>query len=358
MSLVVTGIFSFRDLNVDLLPKADPATVTVNVRLPGASPDEMSSSVAEPLEQALSGVAGVDEIESRLGVGTRAHHREVRPRAGHQRGGAGHAREGRGRASAACRRRCCRRSSPRSIPTRSRSSRSRLAGPYPLRTHHRDRRQADPPRARGGGRRRRGDDCRRPRARSPRRARPREADRARPQRRPGPRRDPRGQRRGAGRAHRPGRRRGHAAHARPVRSASTSSARSSSPPRAARRSASPTSRDVEDTEEDARTSAFLDGQRAVVIDVRRQSGQNTIAVIAASSRRSRSSSRSFRPDLKIVHAARRLALHLRVDRLAPGAPDPRQPAREPDRPALHPQHPGDDHQRAGHSGLAHRDASR
>jgi hydrophobic/amphiphilic exporter-1 (mainly G- bacteria), HAE1 family len=70
MALVVTGLFSFRDLNVDLLPKADPATVTVNVRLPGASPDEMSSSVAEPLEQALAGVAGVDQIESRLGVGS------------------------------------------------------------------------------------------------------------------------------------------------------------------------------------------------------------------------------------------------------------------------------------------------
>jgi HAE1 family hydrophobic/amphiphilic exporter-1 len=37
---------------------------------------------------------------------------------------------------------------------------------------------------------------------------------------------------------------------------------------------------VTDTEEDARTSAFLGGQRAVAIDVRRQSGQNTIAVIA------------------------------------------------------------------------------
>ena len=70
LSLVVTGLFSFRDLSVDLLPKADPATVSVLVRLPGASPDEMSSSVAEPLEQALSGVSGVDQIESRLGVGT------------------------------------------------------------------------------------------------------------------------------------------------------------------------------------------------------------------------------------------------------------------------------------------------
>ncbi|MPY90293.1 MAG: AcrB/AcrD/AcrF family protein, partial [Luteitalea sp.] len=70
MSLVVTGVFSFRDLSVDLLPQADPATVSVNVQLPGASPDEMSSSVAEPLEQALSGIAGVDEIASRLGVGS------------------------------------------------------------------------------------------------------------------------------------------------------------------------------------------------------------------------------------------------------------------------------------------------
>ena len=69
-SLVVTGIFSFKDLTVDLLPKADPATVTVNVSLPGASPDEMSSAVAEPLEQALSGISGVDQIDSRLGIGT------------------------------------------------------------------------------------------------------------------------------------------------------------------------------------------------------------------------------------------------------------------------------------------------
>src|SRR6266516_1685102 len=43
MSLVVLGIFSFRDLGVDLFPKADPATVTVQLLLPGASTDEMAS---------------------------------------------------------------------------------------------------------------------------------------------------------------------------------------------------------------------------------------------------------------------------------------------------------------------------
>jgi HAE1 family hydrophobic/amphiphilic exporter-1 len=69
MSLVVLGIFSFRDLGVDLFPKADPATVTVAVQLPGASPAEMSTSVVEPFEQALSSIAGIDEMQSRINEG-------------------------------------------------------------------------------------------------------------------------------------------------------------------------------------------------------------------------------------------------------------------------------------------------
>jgi HAE1 family hydrophobic/amphiphilic exporter-1 len=62
MSLVVLGIFSFRDLGVDLFPRADPATVTVSVSLPGASPEEMATAVVEPLEEALSSISGVDEM--------------------------------------------------------------------------------------------------------------------------------------------------------------------------------------------------------------------------------------------------------------------------------------------------------
>ncbi len=69
MSLVVLGIFSFRDLGVDLFPKADPATVSVQLTLPGASPDEMSSSVVEPMEEAISGVSGIDEIQARISEG-------------------------------------------------------------------------------------------------------------------------------------------------------------------------------------------------------------------------------------------------------------------------------------------------
>src|SRR2546427_7383492 len=67
--LVVLGIFSFRDLGVDLFPKADPATINVSVQLPGASPAEMSTSVVEPFEQALSSIAGIDEMQSRINEG-------------------------------------------------------------------------------------------------------------------------------------------------------------------------------------------------------------------------------------------------------------------------------------------------
>src|SRR5262245_11807601 len=63
-SLVVLGIFSFRELGVDLFPKADPATVTVSAVLPGASPEEMATAVVQPLEETLSSISGVQEMTS------------------------------------------------------------------------------------------------------------------------------------------------------------------------------------------------------------------------------------------------------------------------------------------------------
>ena len=73
MSLVVLGLFSFRDLGVDLFPKADPAQVNVSLRLPGASPDEMTSSVIMPMENALSGIAGIDQMTANVNTGGTAN---------------------------------------------------------------------------------------------------------------------------------------------------------------------------------------------------------------------------------------------------------------------------------------------
>jgi HAE1 family hydrophobic/amphiphilic exporter-1 len=68
--LVVLGVFSFRDLGVDLFPKADPATVFVSVRLPGATPEEMTTQVVLPIEEALSTISGIDELRARIVEGT------------------------------------------------------------------------------------------------------------------------------------------------------------------------------------------------------------------------------------------------------------------------------------------------
>ena len=60
--LVTLGVFSYRGLAVDLFPKADPATVNVEVALPGATPEEMVTGIVLPLEDAISSVSGIDEI--------------------------------------------------------------------------------------------------------------------------------------------------------------------------------------------------------------------------------------------------------------------------------------------------------
>ncbi|HEV2202719.1 MAG TPA: efflux RND transporter permease subunit [Bryobacteraceae bacterium] len=68
--LVVLGIFSFRDLGVDLFPRTDPATVTITVPLPGATAEEVSTQVILPLEEAVSSVSGLDELTSEASEGS------------------------------------------------------------------------------------------------------------------------------------------------------------------------------------------------------------------------------------------------------------------------------------------------
>ncbi len=68
--LVVLGIFSFRDLGVDLYPKADQPTVFVYVRLPGATPEEVTTQVVQPLEEAISSISGLDELRARVTEGS------------------------------------------------------------------------------------------------------------------------------------------------------------------------------------------------------------------------------------------------------------------------------------------------
>src|SRR6516162_7049674 len=62
--LVVLGIFSFRDLGVDLFPKAEPPVVNINISLPGAPSEEMTTQIARPLEAALHSISGLETMKS------------------------------------------------------------------------------------------------------------------------------------------------------------------------------------------------------------------------------------------------------------------------------------------------------
>lgn len=61
---VVLGLVSYFELGVDLFPKVDFPVISISAALPGASAEEMESSVTKPLEEALNTISGIDELRS------------------------------------------------------------------------------------------------------------------------------------------------------------------------------------------------------------------------------------------------------------------------------------------------------
>jgi HAE1 family hydrophobic/amphiphilic exporter-1 len=69
LSLVVVGVAGYLNLDVDRFPSVDLPTVMVYTRLPGASPAEMESQVAQPIEEVLNTIEGIEELRSISGSG-------------------------------------------------------------------------------------------------------------------------------------------------------------------------------------------------------------------------------------------------------------------------------------------------
>jgi HAE1 family hydrophobic/amphiphilic exporter-1 len=63
-ALLVLGGLSYRTLGVDLMPKTDVPIVTISVALPGASAEEVESQLTKPIEEAVNGIAGIDELSA------------------------------------------------------------------------------------------------------------------------------------------------------------------------------------------------------------------------------------------------------------------------------------------------------
>jgi len=62
LALGLFGFLSFRNIGVDLLPQVDVPYVTVVVVYPGASPEEIETSVARKIEDAVSQVDGLKHV--------------------------------------------------------------------------------------------------------------------------------------------------------------------------------------------------------------------------------------------------------------------------------------------------------
>src|SRR4249919_2746130 len=70
--ILFIGLVAYPLLPVAPLPQVDFPTIQVAASLPGASPETMASSVAQPLERQLAQIPGVSQMTSTSTLGSSA----------------------------------------------------------------------------------------------------------------------------------------------------------------------------------------------------------------------------------------------------------------------------------------------
>src|SRR5215216_5536625 len=64
VALIVIGGFAYTKLGVDLFPKVEFPTVTITTTLQGASPEEIETQITKRVEEAVNTIEGIDELRS------------------------------------------------------------------------------------------------------------------------------------------------------------------------------------------------------------------------------------------------------------------------------------------------------
>src|SRR6516164_310595 len=64
LSLTVVGAFAFTRLGVDRFPKVDFPTVLVTTVQPGAAPEQIETEITDKIEEAVNTISGIDELRS------------------------------------------------------------------------------------------------------------------------------------------------------------------------------------------------------------------------------------------------------------------------------------------------------
>jgi HAE1 family hydrophobic/amphiphilic exporter-1 len=69
MTLMVLGVFSYNRLTVERFPRVEFPTITVTTRLPGAAPQEIETEITDKIEEAVNTISGIDELRSNSSEG-------------------------------------------------------------------------------------------------------------------------------------------------------------------------------------------------------------------------------------------------------------------------------------------------
>src|SRR5678815_13080 len=64
LSLTVIGIFSFAQLGIDQFPNVDFPAIVVTTRLPGAAPEQVETEISDHIEEAVNTISGIDTLTS------------------------------------------------------------------------------------------------------------------------------------------------------------------------------------------------------------------------------------------------------------------------------------------------------
>src|ERR1700704_4376466 len=64
LSLTVVGVFGFTRLGVDRYPKVDLPTILITTVQPGAAPEQIETEITDKIEEAVNTISGIDELRS------------------------------------------------------------------------------------------------------------------------------------------------------------------------------------------------------------------------------------------------------------------------------------------------------
>ena len=69
VAILLVGLVAYPNLAVAPLPQVDFPTISVSASLPGAPPETMAASVAQPLERQIAEIPGVSQMTSTSALG-------------------------------------------------------------------------------------------------------------------------------------------------------------------------------------------------------------------------------------------------------------------------------------------------